>query len=338
MDSLSDNSGCKGEFEIRINKQVILKILVISCILSFLLYPWPTLSSYGQISGFDSANLYVKPDPNFEVNLTENNLTLRNSGPGSESIHLVSSDLPYKANFGIAVTNQTLDSPINIGISYPLNLNRVALIFSPKTRFIDMEVVDSDGNIVQDSPIIQYSVGQTINFSIEVKTFQTPQEQITITVNNETSTTTKILSSQMYSLLRDQSRLLSIDILGAGIFDNKAINLTENDWTVLNFDGSGNKTLVKNDSSFGIVEGNSSQTYLMHSFGKLTNLSASNTLGVIVNGSGTNGVFKVWLNTDWENRMFFYVHDNFIGEKRFLFSLLNPDAEFGHLPTSASNP
>ena len=94
---------------------LLLEILVIVFILGIALFPWPSSSNYGHFSGFDSSNLYVQPNPNFNVQVNSSVIKVMGGGSSSETIHLALSDLPYTTTFSIILRGSSSESSPVIG-------------------------------------------------------------------------------------------------------------------------------------------------------------------------------------------------------------------------------
>ena len=116
-----------------LDKGLLLKILIITILIGLALFPWSNSSSYGNISGFDKSNVYIKPEQNFIVETEPNQLDISGSGPNSEVIHLALSDLPFTSSFKITLKSALGDfNPVTVSISYPLIKNRLETCFFPK--------------------------------------------------------------------------------------------------------------------------------------------------------------------------------------------------------------
>lgn len=292
----------------KLEKTIIIKIVLIGLIVGLVFYPWPSSDSYGFFSGFDSANLYISKNSNFVLQLNSSQINVKSVGLGVEEIHLALSDLPYAASFKITVQDQSVSSsPLRILIYYPLNLNQVCLLFSSTDEFIHLRVTDASGSLTRDEKLIQYSIGQLVSFTTKISTIQSSREIISISINNNTASCTTNLTTEVYSLLRDQARAISVEVTGEAFLAPGYLTLSGNPtWTVYNsFDGQGNSTIVQSDEHFSIIKGNSTENYVSHTFPTPVNWSSLDAIGLTVNGSGTNGVFRLWLNNDWDNRAFF---------------------------------
>ncbi|MEM2129501.1 MAG: hypothetical protein QXZ70_02760 [Candidatus Bathyarchaeia archaeon] len=317
---------------IKLGRMRIIKIMIIGLIIGLAFYPWPSSESYGKFSGFDPANLYIKPNSNFDVQLDSNQINVKSAAPSFQVIHLALSDLPYKASFKVTVRNQSPYSyPVRITVSYPLNPNKIDLLFSSIDRFIYLEVYNSTGRLIRNEQLTQYSLDQPVAVVTEISTVQSSNEFISISVNNQTTSVTVSFQSEVYSLLRDQARLLSVEVTGANVLSPGYFSLEGDQiWNVKNFgEGQGNSTLMQSNDLFSIVKGNYSQTYVEHVFSPPANWSLFDALGITINGSGTHEFLRLWLNTDWDNRAFYYIRDDFVGSKRIFVSLLNPDDKVG---------
>ncbi|MGD9131098.1 MAG: hypothetical protein PVH73_05940 [Candidatus Bathyarchaeota archaeon] len=316
----------------------LVKILLVCLIIGIIIYPWPTSESYGTLSGFDASNLYIESNSNFDVQLNSTNINVKSVGPGVEDIHLALSDLPYTASFKVTVNNQSLHSyPVRLIVSFPLNPNQLQLHFSSSDQFVHLELHDSNGHLMRNEKMLMYSIGQPVEFLIEISTVQSSVESISITADNRTHSVTASFQSEVQSLLRDQSRLISVEVSGASTLASDSLVLAgDNFWTAKNFgEGQGNSTLIHLEDTFTIAEGSYAQNYIEHVFESPVDLGSYDSIFLVLNGSGTTKSLRLWLNTDWDNRIFFYLKDDFVGVKRVFLDLLNPDDVVGSINFSS---
>lgn len=316
----------------KLDRRLVATLFIIGLFLGLVLYPWSLSDSYGEWSGFDPANLYVQPNPNFNVQLNSNQISVESVGSGVEAIHLALSDLPYNISFTVTVRNQSIYSyPVRIAVSYPLNPNQIQFLFSSIDQFIHLEVYNSTGNLVRTEKLISYSIDEPVGFFAEISTVQSSVEFIAVTIKNQTVSVTASFESEVKSLLRDQARLVSVEVSGANTLAPSYFSLNGDEiWAVRNFgEGQGNSTLIQSGSLFSIVNGNFSETYVEHVFESPVNWTSFDTIGLTVNGSDTNQFLRFWVNTNWNDRYFFYIKDDFAGPRRIFVSLLNPDAKVG---------
>jgi hypothetical protein len=316
----------------KLDKRLVATLFIIGLFLGLVLYPWPTSDSYGKFSGFDPANVYVQPNSNFEVQLNSNQISVESVGSGVEAIHFALSDLPYNISFTVTVRNQSLSSlPVIIAVSYPLNPNQIQFLFSSIDQFIHLELYNSTDNLIKNEKLIMYSIDEPVDFHAEISTVESSVEFIAVTIKNQTASVTASFESEVQSLLRDQARLVSVEVSGANTFAPGFFSLNGDQiWAVRNFgEGQGNSTLIQSGSLFSIVSGNFGETYVEHVFESPVNWTSYETIGLTLNGSDTQQLLRFWVNTDWNDRYFFYVKDDFVGPRRMFISLLNPDAEAG---------
>jgi Gpi18-like mannosyltransferase len=317
---------------INLDRAIAIKVLVIASILGIIFFPWQSSNSYGTFSGFDPGNLYLSPNSNFDFQLNSSQINVTSRGPGTEHIHLTLSDLPYEASFKITILNQSAYStPLRVLIYYPLNVNQISVDFSSLDQFIHLIVINASGTTILNERLMQYSIGQSIDFRTKISTIQSSKEFISISISNLTTSSTVNLASDVNSLLRDQARAISVEIMAEGILNSDYLVFADDPfWIIQNYgEGLGNSTLVQSGDKYSIVQGNYSQNYLIHTFSFPENWSSYNAVNLMINGSGTNGKIRFWLNNDWNNRILFHIKDDFLGTKRFLFPLTNPDAKLG---------
>jgi len=314
------------------NVSTLIKILTLILVVILLLIPWPSTKSFGEFSGFDSANVYIKHDPSFNTDVNSSSIISKSVAPGTENIQLALSDLPYRTAFKITVRNQSLNSyPVRISISYPLNPSHVDLLFSSFTNQVYLQVYNSTGGIERNEKFIQYSLYTPVEVVVDIGTAQSSDEYISISVNNQTTTSITRLKSEVASLLRDQARLVSVDVENAVNFLPGFLVLNGSKiWNIRNEgQGQGNSTLIESDGTFSIVSGSYSQTYLEHIFSAPANWSSYDTLTINMKGSGTSQFLRFWLNTDWNNRAFFYIKDDFAIQRSIIVPMRQPERKTG---------
>jgi hypothetical protein len=320
----------KRLFEVisKLHRANIIKVLIIGLIIGLVFYPWPSADSYGKFSGFDPNNLYIQSNNNFDVQVDTDHIDVESLGPGIQSINLAQSDLPYKIYFEVTVQNQShYTDPMRITISYPINPNQIHILFSSLDQSIQLEVYNSTGKLIKNDNLLKYTPGQPVSFLIDISTAQSSAEFISITTNNNTSSKTVRYQSEVQSLLRDQSRLVSLEIMGANnLTSNYLAWGGESFWNVNNFGKEqGNSNLDQSNNLFTVTKGNYSQTYIDHKFESPMNVSSYNVIGVTINGSGTFEPLRLWLNTNWTNRFYLNIIDDFTGLKTILLPLSDAD-------------
>ena len=111
--------------------------------------------------------------------------------------------------------------------------------------------------------------------------------------------------------------------------DYSSINIQS--FSIENFATPGGKyALVHSINSYNIVDGDYNEHYLDYSFSPPANWSQYNVAIIAMNGSSTNNIFRFWYNTDWSNRAFFDIKDDFSGPKQILISLTQPSSKIGN--------
>lgn len=321
-----------------LDKRDLVKIFFICFIIAIVVFPWTQSESYGEFSGFDSSNLYIESDSNFEVQLDTNNINVQSVGSGIEDIHLTLSDIPYVASFKVTVNNQTSYSyPVRLIVSFPLNPNQIQIYFQSFDQYVTLDLYDSNGSLIKNDKLLMYSIGQPVSFTIAISTIQSSNESIHLTVSNQTYSVTKTFQSEVQSLLRDQARLISVEITGANELSPDYFSLVGQDiWIVRNFgENLGNSILLNLDDTFIICEGNYSQTYIEHLFGSPVDFTSFDSISLTLNGSATSKTLRFWLNSDWENRIFYYITDDFSGINQIFLDLENPDEIVGNIDFSS---
>lgn len=313
------------------SKFFMLEVLVIAFIIGIALFPWSKLSNYGQFNGFDSSNLYIQPNPDFDVSVNSTLINVKGGGPTSEVIHLSLSDLPYTASFSLTLINKsTIDDPVKVSISFPLIENRIEVVFS-SDNYTYFFLYSNDNDVLESKRLVGYSIGYPIDFMTSISTYQSPKQAISLAVSNQTATSDVTVSSEVSDLLNDQARLLSIEINGPAVLDPSSLTLNEQSLLVQNIGlGNGKYQLLKFGDNYSVVSGTYNEMYLEHKFATSANLSRFNSLIVLMNGSATNQVFRAWCNTDWSNRFFYYLQDNFVGIKQVILPLREPDSLLGN--------
>ncbi len=233
-------------------------------------------------------------------------------------------------SFKITIKKQSVDYyPTRIAISFPLNPNKIYLDFSPVAHSIIFTV--HSNNLVSQQQLVGYTTGVPIDFSIKISTVQSDAEFISITVKNGTHSITKNLDSDIQGLLNDQARLVSVEVSGTNKLVGESVNLTDNAfWTIQNIgEGQGRFNLIQSGNTFSIIDGNFSQNYIEHFFGVYQDWGSFGTASLALIGQGTGDFLRFWINSDWDNRAFYYIRDDFVGSKQLFFSLNNPDEIYG---------